>query len=146
MDTSGDIFFVINHAKICGTGKMCVFFLKQDPDPGSGSGFKILICRIRIRPKMDRIRNPDPICVIIRIPYVLCVGSHTCYVKDLVRVMFSIQYRNYVLFGIPYRMCYVEDPICTMIRIPYRVADPDPVGSGPFCRIRIPDTDPSLAI
>ena len=25
---------------------------------GSGSGFKILICRIRIRPKMDRIRNP----------------------------------------------------------------------------------------
>ena len=33
-----------------------VFFLKQDPDPGSG--FKILICRIRIRPKMDRIRNP----------------------------------------------------------------------------------------
>ena len=44
--------------KICGTVKMC-FFLKQDPDPGSG--FKILICRIRIRPKMDRIRNPaDP--------------------------------------------------------------------------------------
>ena len=33
-------------------------FLKQDPDPGSGSAFKILICRIRIRPKMDRIRNP----------------------------------------------------------------------------------------
>ena len=25
---------------------------------GSGSGFKILICWIRIRPKMDRIRNP----------------------------------------------------------------------------------------
>ena len=42
--------------KICGTGKLC-FFKKQDPDPGSG--FKILICRIRIRPKMDRIRNPD---------------------------------------------------------------------------------------
>ena len=34
---------------------MC-FFLKQDP--GSGSGFKILICRIQIRPKNDRIRNP----------------------------------------------------------------------------------------
>jgi len=28
----------------------------RDPDPGSG--FKILICRIRIRPKMDRIHNP----------------------------------------------------------------------------------------
>ena len=39
--------------KICGTGKMCFFF-----KAGSGSGFKILICRIRIRPKMDRIRNP----------------------------------------------------------------------------------------
>ena len=26
----------------------------RDPDP-----VKILICRIRIRPKMDRIRNPD---------------------------------------------------------------------------------------
>jgi len=34
------------------------FFLKQDPDPGSGSAFKILICRIWIRPKMGRIRNP----------------------------------------------------------------------------------------
>jgi len=39
--------------KICGTGKMCFFM--QDPDPGSG--FKILICRIRIGPKMDLIRN-----------------------------------------------------------------------------------------
>jgi len=38
--------------KICGTGKMRVF------KAGSGSGFKILICRIRIRQKMDRIRNP----------------------------------------------------------------------------------------
>ena len=39
---------------------MWVFFKKQDLDPGSGSVFKILICRIRIRirPKMDRIRNP----------------------------------------------------------------------------------------
>ena len=33
--------------------KNVVFKKKQDP----GSGFKILI--IRIRPKMDRIRNPD---------------------------------------------------------------------------------------
>ena len=32
----------------------CVFF-----KAGSGSGFKILICRIRIWPKMDRIPNPD---------------------------------------------------------------------------------------
>ena len=57
MDTSGDIkkfFFVINHAKNMRDRKN-VFFLKQDPDPGSG--FNILICRIRIRPKMDRIRN-----------------------------------------------------------------------------------------
>ena len=38
--------------------KNVCFFLKQDPDPGSGSAFKILIFRIRIRPKMDRIRNP----------------------------------------------------------------------------------------
>ena len=35
-------------------GQEKLFFLKQDP----GSGFKILICRIRIRPKMDRIRIP----------------------------------------------------------------------------------------
>ena len=41
--------------KICGTGKMCFF----KAGSGSGSAFKILICRIRIRPKMDRIRNPD---------------------------------------------------------------------------------------
>ena len=33
-----------------------VLFFKQDP----GSGFKILIGRIRIRPKMDRICNPVP--------------------------------------------------------------------------------------
>ena len=36
--------------------KNVLFFKKQDPDPGSG--FKILIFRIRIWPKMDRIRNP----------------------------------------------------------------------------------------
>jgi hypothetical protein len=30
-----------------------VFFFKA----GSGSAFKILVCRIRIRPKMGRIRN-----------------------------------------------------------------------------------------
>jgi len=36
---------------------MFLFLLKQDPDPGSG--FNILICRIRIRPKMDRFHNPD---------------------------------------------------------------------------------------
>ena len=46
-----------------------VVFLKQDPDPGSG--FKILIWRIRIRPKMDRIRNPgwiseDPVPIRIQ--------------------------------------------------------------------------------
>ena len=34
---------------------MCVF-KKQDPEPDLV--FKILICRIWIRPKMDRIRNP----------------------------------------------------------------------------------------
>ena len=34
--------------------KNVLFKKKRDP----GSGFKILICRIRIRPKMDRIRNP----------------------------------------------------------------------------------------
>jgi hypothetical protein len=37
-------------------------FLKQDQDLGSGFGFKILISRIRIRPKMDRIRNPEFKC------------------------------------------------------------------------------------
>jgi len=31
--------------------------LSANRDPGSGSEFKILICWIRIRPKMDRIRN-----------------------------------------------------------------------------------------
>ena len=48
---------VINHAKNMRDRKN-VYFLKQDLDPGSGSGYKILICRIQIRPKMDRIRNP----------------------------------------------------------------------------------------
>ena len=37
--------------------KNVFFYLKQDPDPGSR--FKILICSIRIRPKMDQIRNPE---------------------------------------------------------------------------------------
>ena len=31
---------------------------KQDPDPDQNPVFKILIFRIRIRPKTDRIRNP----------------------------------------------------------------------------------------
>jgi hypothetical protein len=46
-------YFVINHAQNMRDRKN-VFFFKA----GSGSGFKIPICRIRIRPKMDRIRNP----------------------------------------------------------------------------------------
>ena len=45
--------------------KKCAFFKK--PDPGSGSEpdpvFKILSCRIRSRPKMDQIRNPDILAV-----------------------------------------------------------------------------------
>ena len=47
-------FFVINHAKNMRDRKNVVF-LKA----GSGSTFKILICRIRIRQKLDRIRNPE---------------------------------------------------------------------------------------
>jgi len=52
-------FFVIKPCKKYAGQEKCGFFLKQDPDTDAGSGFKILICRIRIRPKMDRIRNPD---------------------------------------------------------------------------------------
>ena len=55
-DISGGIFLIFCH-KPCknyaGQEKMCVF-KNQDPD----LVFNILICRIRIRKKMDRIRNP----------------------------------------------------------------------------------------
>ena len=47
-------------------GQEKCFFLKQDPDPGSG--FKILICRVRIRPKMYRIRNPAHQVIILHNP------------------------------------------------------------------------------
>jgi len=46
------IFFVTNHAKNMRDRKNVLFFKAR-----SGSGFRILIFRIRIRPKMDRIRN-----------------------------------------------------------------------------------------